>query len=127
MAVDVVRPRIEGEVEEGRACLLAMRVCIHMHVISGNFTAARPTGRLTPFSLSLLFSYILRSFVSPRGAPLPLPPFLINSQRDPGVISCLGCFDLTERRRRVYTPHWQKTRQGREKWESVNASEQRDD
>ena len=123
-----VRPHTEGEAKEGRACLQAMPacapvVCIHMHVISGNFTAGRRRDGPTH---SLLFSYILRSFVSPRGATLP--PFLINSQRDPGVISCLGCFDLTERRRRrVYTPHWQKTRQGREKWESVNASEQRDD
>ena len=76
---------------EGRACLLAMPacvrvVCIHMHVISGNFTAAAAdaTGQLAPFSLyPLLFSSILRSFVSPRGGA-PLPPSSLIVSETPG-------------------------------------------
>ena len=67
-----------------------------MHVISENFTA---------IAASLLHSALLSA----------LGGFLINSQRDPGVISCPRCFDPTRvqedwRRRRVYTAdsYWQK-------------------
>ena len=55
-----------------------------MHVISENFTAIARL-LLTPFPLPLPYSALLSA----------LGAFLINSQRDLGVISCPGCLDRT--------------------------------